>query len=636
MFSKKKGDGGAEEPDDIEDFDNVVPATPFTAEDLHEQGVKIWFEGSAVVCKPGMSSMFRSAASKTRRVFVMPGRVCWIKADITDRQMQIRSALLSSKVIPITAQLKESVSRKEVSLEYECGSKTRTVSFAFEKESAATGFLTAVQSEQRRQYLCSANFTPRFQADLNVAVRARVLGGDAQLQKLFLACCNENAPSVAVEALFSNYLSLIDFEEPSAPSFATLLSAVASDPVIYILFLCCSLEANASMLEHFRALRAFNSNSGRPIDSYVDLFDALLLHIHTTVSRAEWLPKRRLFLAQFQYPGSPDSPLSPHSPNSHSPPSPGSPRFPDSPASIVSYAVFAWTASFTDDYRKFQLDVHTLNRILEDDKFLCFACLQHHADKGYVRIVQQAFTTVPQEYLFSRFDLQPAGEKADGRFLTREAQSRHLAQAVPQCARPHFVDFLFHRNLKEKNLFLTLLQSFQRGQGYDDKFFALFLHEAVQRDAPRIAVNVLNSILFLPSGEPSVKALKFCPKIPIILFEALLSGLGPGKGQVSDDLRLLLEVCLRFEYFVYRPELSYIKTLARAFRDSPQSRMQFMQLQQSYEMEGYLGNVCAHNLLGRSSEGVEGVAIAMQPSAPDACLPAAAAALPAVLASAAT
>jgi hypothetical protein len=50
---------------------------------------------------------------------------------------------------------------------------------------------------------------------------------------------------------------------------------------------------------------------------------------------------------------------------------------------LVTNAVYEWTVRFTGDYKKFQLDVLTLYRMLRDEKFLCFVCLQHHANKGY-------------------------------------------------------------------------------------------------------------------------------------------------------------------------------------------------------------------------------------------------------------
>jgi len=55
-------------------------------------------------------------------------------------------------------------------------------------------------------------------------------------------------------------------------------------------------------------------------------------------------------------------------------------------AGLASLAVFAWTLKFTaEGYRRFALDVPTLDRMVSDDKFLCWACTRHHADNGYVR-----------------------------------------------------------------------------------------------------------------------------------------------------------------------------------------------------------------------------------------------------------
>jgi hypothetical protein len=49
---------------------------------------------------------------------------------------------------------------------------------------------------------------------------------------------------------------------------------------------------------------------------------------------------------------------------------------------ITTYAVYAWTLRFTENYKKFPLSVHALNRLLADEKYLCFVCMQHHANEG--------------------------------------------------------------------------------------------------------------------------------------------------------------------------------------------------------------------------------------------------------------
>lgn len=86
-----------------------------------------------------------------------------------------------------------------------------------------------------------------------------------------------------------------DFEE-SAVSFGDLLSAVANDPVVLIIFLCCVIDAGRSMNEHFSRM------CGHEIDSSAELFEKLLQHVCSTVSKPEWKLKRELLLNQFQYP----------------------------------------------------------------------------------------------------------------------------------------------------------------------------------------------------------------------------------------------------------------------------------------------------------------------------------------------
>jgi len=94
----------------------------------------------------------------------------------------------------------------------------------------------------------------------------------------------------AVETLFANYVNFVGAEDPSLASFARLLSMVVSDPALYILFLCFTMEATQSMLDKFKT------------SSWVQVFDAYLTHVHTIVSKSEWGMKRNLLLKQFQYP----------------------------------------------------------------------------------------------------------------------------------------------------------------------------------------------------------------------------------------------------------------------------------------------------------------------------------------------
>lgn len=170
--------------------------------------------------------------------------------------------------------------------------------------------------------------------------------------------------------------------------------------------------------------------------------------------------------------------------------------------------------------------------------------------------------------------------------------------------KPHFVEFLFHRNLSEKTVFMHLLQAFKSGKGYDDAFFTMFLNEAMQRDKPRVAVDLINTILFTEKGEPSVHALIFCPNIPVIIFEALLGAIvniSDGVlARVSDDMRVLLEIVLRFQYFALKMELGHIRSPARLFRDIPEKKAQFSALLEATSFLPHIIHVCNHNLAGRA------------------------------------
>lgn len=167
--------------------------------------------------------------------------------------------------------------------------------------------------------------------------------------------------------------------------------------------------------------------------------------------------------------------------------------------------------------------------------------------------------------------------------------------------RHHFVDFLFHRNLTERSIFLALLMAFKRGDGFDDKFFTMFLNEAIQMDKPRVAVDVINTVLFMENGEPSVHALKFCPKIPMTLFQALHKGVASMQS-LSDEIRLLLEISMGFEYFALRTELAYLKTLSRAFsNDERLYREQFNHLIDKTNFLSFMISVTNHNVALREN-----------------------------------
>jgi hypothetical protein len=197
------------------------------------------------------------------------------------------------------------LNKKEVTLEFpdlvqtnKGGPKTAKETFVFESEKAAAQFVKTIQEEKRRNYIESENFTPKFTDDLNSAIKQKIAAGDYPLRELYLACHNKVSPKAAVEALFTNYRSMTDFEEPSPRSFAQVLSAAAQDPVVFILFLCCNIEAGQGMMDHFQY------TSGHDIPTYAQLFDELFRHIADTVGKPEWKLKRSLLLSQFQYPTS--------------------------------------------------------------------------------------------------------------------------------------------------------------------------------------------------------------------------------------------------------------------------------------------------------------------------------------------
>jgi hypothetical protein len=273
----------------------IVAATP-EDEVAHKLGVKVWFQDHCTVKKTGLSAMMKSAKPKT--IYILPGKIAIISGDI-DGSLRIQAALTTDKTFEIDGNLRESVAKKEVTLEFQEHGQPKPTkeTIVFDTDQAAAQFMTVLREERSRSYIHSENFTPKFMEDLNSAIRMKIQAGDEPLRQMFLACCNQASPSTAVEALFTNYRTMMDFEE-SAVSFADLLSAVAQDPIVYILFLCCAIDAGKSMYEHFQAIK------DREIDNSAELFQLLLSHITHTVSKPEWKLKRELLLSQFQYPAS--------------------------------------------------------------------------------------------------------------------------------------------------------------------------------------------------------------------------------------------------------------------------------------------------------------------------------------------
>lgn len=301
MSSKRQANFGALDASGAFHSLGVSSADLNMGEELHRLGVKVWFRDSCVLKKGGFAAFLRSTAQKQRVMFVLPGQIIWIKSDTTDPDAQVKEAFLEKeRSILVNNNLTAALYRKEVTLDYPDASgtgngPTKSI-FQFDTEAAAQKFFQTVNAEKCRSYIVSPNFTPKFQEELNMCIRALIDKGDVALQDLYLACFNQSPPTTAVEALFATYDTLTNSEEPSPSSFARLLSAVATDPVIYIFFLCFRIESTQVLMQHFQV------HANHAVTSFVELFDLLLDHMLEIVSTKEWKLKRDLLLAQFQFP----------------------------------------------------------------------------------------------------------------------------------------------------------------------------------------------------------------------------------------------------------------------------------------------------------------------------------------------
>jgi hypothetical protein len=265
-----------------------------TAEDevSHQLGVKVWYQGVCTAKKAGVTALVKNVKPKV--IYVLPGRVCFIKSEI-DQSLRIQAALIAEKTLFIDDALKVTVNKKELTFEYPDGEGVKKEVFTFESEKSATECNAAIQEERTRVYVHSDNFTPKFKENLDTAIRFKIRGGDEALRTLFLSCCTHTPPPPPSAPLSTNHRTLVYCTEP-AVSFGDVLRAAAHDPVVYILFLCCVIDAGSSMFEHFQRL------CGHEIDNTAELFEKLLKHITSTVSQPAWKTKRDLFLKQFMYP----------------------------------------------------------------------------------------------------------------------------------------------------------------------------------------------------------------------------------------------------------------------------------------------------------------------------------------------
>lgn len=226
-----------------------------------------------------------------RLILVLPGQIAWIKCDAVSSDILVAAALKGNeKFIAISPNLCAMLNKKEVTLDYPNGNVVRKTIFQFSADAIAQDFYHTVQTEKSRSYIVCPCLTAKQKEALNITVRGLIANGDTSLEKFYFSLLSPNSMTGAVETLLGNYLNFVGEEDPSLASFARLLSMVSSDPAIYILFLCFTVQSTPSMRDKFKA------------SSLVQTFDALLTHVHAIVSKTEWATKRSLMLKQFQYP----------------------------------------------------------------------------------------------------------------------------------------------------------------------------------------------------------------------------------------------------------------------------------------------------------------------------------------------
>jgi len=117
-----------------------------------------------------------------------------------------------------------------------------------------------------------------------------------------------------------------------------------------------------------------------------------------------------------------------------------------------------------------------------------------------------------------------------------------------------FVRLLFHPNVHDPSVFLPVLSTFRRGKirVHDEQFFSMLLEEALLpgpgAGGEETACVVFGTIFWSEQGEDNTEALKACPNIVILMFEALLRRLlHHTAGEACPDLCDLLDVLLRLE-----------------------------------------------------------------------------------------
>ncbi len=210
----------------------------------------------------------------------------------------------------------------------------------------------------------------------------------------------------------------------------------------------------------------------------------------------------------------------------------------------------------------------------------------------FVQLVKDAMATVPQEFLYAAFDATSANGTGS---VTNAAETKvntsfpfyfpccfalllavihnkttsirlrfniflsiapfeTIHQDPPIVPKYPFVRLLFHPNVRETSVFLPALNTFRRGKVrvLDEQFISMLLEEALLQEpgagGAQTASVVFNTVFWSEQGDVNTEALKACPNIVILLFEALLRPrLHHLAGEMCPELCDLLDVLLRLE-----------------------------------------------------------------------------------------
>ena len=264
-----------------------------------DEKLTIWYSGECT-SKSNVPSFVK--LPRAHAIAVVPGYVRVLNTGSSNPE---ESAKPEARMIEIDSKLSFTCNKAEVTLKYPQAENPRGAekTYVFSTPKDATAFVAAIQEELNRSYIHSEVFET-FERELNTRIRECISAGDLPLRAVYYAGLSENTPRMLINALYSNYRIMMGGKQGTAESFATLLSAVARDPVLLVLFLCCQLELSEAMLSGFdnsTSTGSTTSTGGEETDK-LTMLTKLLVLLQSTVTAPEWRDTRSLFLAQFQYP----------------------------------------------------------------------------------------------------------------------------------------------------------------------------------------------------------------------------------------------------------------------------------------------------------------------------------------------